>query len=97
MTFAIEAENPLIPLWPLLRVDVLAVLKERSYRWCALDVLRRRRTVEPTDEDDTTIMVTGQWVDKKQQQEAESLIREKCIAHGLPNLRVEIVEGKIWR
>ncbi len=61
-SFAIEPDHPLIPHWEALRREIEAALEASTIVWSALEVLRRRSTVEPTDKDkdDTTIIITAQ-------------------------------------
>ena len=64
LTFPIEPEHPLIPLWQPIRKEVLETLEASPLPWSALEVLRRRRTMEPTDEDDTTMLVTARNINQ---------------------------------
>ncbi len=94
-TFAVERGHPVIAVWPALRDAIVSTLEERKFHLSTIQVFRRRRTLIPTDEDDTTVMLLGQWPDENVRQAIELIVREKCVALGQPNLRIEINEGEV--
>lgn len=96
-SFAIEPEHPLIAHWPALRQDLLSGLDQSTIQWSALDVFRRRRSVEPTSEDDTTIVVTATRRDDRDWDELQERLRSICLKHGQLSLRIELVNGSISR
>ena len=96
-SFAIESNHPLIAHWPALRADLLATLDQSGIAWTALNVLRRRRTLEPSDADDTTIVVTTHILDAQQGQMAQERLKGICAQHHQPQLHVELLPGVVRR
>lgn len=96
-SFAIEPDHPLVPKWLPIRNNIEAALDRSPIRWYALEVFRRRRYVERSNHDDTTVVITanrqgdtgGHW------DALETTVREICRAHGQDKLNVELVDGTI--
>lgn len=97
-TFAIEPSHPLVPEWGPLRNEILAALDRSQVEWLALEVFRRRRTIQPVaGEEDTTILITGRRVGNTRWRDLDQIVREICALHGQGHLRIELVEGAIAR
>lgn len=94
-TFAIERGHPLLRVWVSLRDAIEVALADSPVEWCGIEAYRRRPTIEPTDEDDATVMITGQRRAESDWLAAERTVLEICAAHGLAALRVELVDGAI--
>ena len=65
--------------------------------WTALNVLRRRRTLEPSDADDTTVVVTTHIFDAQQGQMVQERLKGICAQHHQPQLHVELLPGAVTR
>lgn len=96
-SFAIEQNHPLIPIWPKLRHDILAILEAGVYEWSALEVFRRRYHYECPSVDDTTVIVTAKKDDERSWTELAASIHRTCCKHGQTQLWVELVDGKVAR
>lgn len=66
--------------------------------WSALEVFRRRRTLEPIPGvEDTTVVVTASKRDERSWSLLRTGIEEILRAHGQGHLQVELIDGAIWR
>lgn len=96
-SFPVEPEHPLVRNWRPLRNDIEATMKRMGVPWCALEVFRRRHTLERSEEDDTTVLITVRQQDTRQWEVLQSTVRGLCLAHGQPTLNVELIEGSVHR
>lgn len=94
-SFTIEPDHPLVPIWPLLRGDIRAALDEAQAPWYAIEAYHRRRTLERSDEDDTTILVTANRREEGEWKALHEIVRGVCVAHGQHGLLVELVDGSV--
>lgn len=97
LTFPIESGHPLIPLWQPIRKEILETLRLSPLSWSALEVLRRRRTMEPRDEEDTTVVVTARNVDELAWDTLKIAIKNICRRHNQSHLKVELIDGVVSR
>lgn len=97
LTFAIKADHPLLPLWPGLERDLIDLLVASPVSWSALEVFHRRRTVQPSNEDDTTVIVTATKQDEQAWSDLHREIREYLNNQGQSALRLEMIDGTIRR
>lgn len=97
-TFAIEPSHSLVREWVPLRDEIEAALDRSQVEWYALEVYRRRRTIQPVDgEADTTILITGRRDDDTHWRELDRAVCDICESHGKASLRIELVDGMIDR
>jgi len=97
MTFAIKTDHPLVPLWPRFKHDLIDLLDASPVFWSALEVFCRRRTLQPSDVDDTTVVVTAVKQDEQAWSDLQLDIEEYLMNQGQPALQVEIIDGAISR
>lgn len=57
----------------------------------------RPRTIEPSNEDDTTILITAHYEDAQDSDALRQAIQNVCRRHGQDDLRVELVDGSVQR
>lgn len=101
-TFAIERDHPLMQCWAPLHDAIQAALEQQSplHHWRAIEVFRRRRTIQPSPEgtDDTTVLVTiSQGSDEGHRAALLASIKVICNEHGQSTLQVEVLEGSMTR
>lgn len=96
-TFAIEPNHPLVPKWIPLRDEIEAALDRSPIRWYAIEVFRRRRHIEKTQHDDTTVVITAKRHDEiaDHWDTLKTTVQEICRAHGEDSLKVELIDGVI--
>lgn len=97
MTFTIDTDHPLVPLWPRSEHDPVDLLDASPVSWSALEVFRRRRTLQPSDVDDTTVIVTAIKRDEQAWSDLQTDIEEYLMNQAQPALQVEMIDGAISR
>ncbi len=96
-TFAIEPDHPLLPLWPRLERDLIDLLDASPVPWSALEVFHRRCTVQSSNENDTTVIVTAMKQAEPAWLKLQTSIREYLNNQGQSALQVEMIDGVISR
>jgi len=99
-TFAIERNHPLMQCWAPLHNAIRAALEQQSplHHWCAIEVYRRRHTIQPSPEgtdDITVLMMINQGPDEGHQAALLESIKAICNEHGQSTLQIEVLEGSI--
>ncbi len=98
-TFPIEVNHPLLvgpgPKWETLRLKLLEILHKSNVEWSSISVLRRRPTIQPIYDDDTTVVVViGQDTTSNAEDHLCQGLHTTCRDEGHPTLRIELLRGK---
>lgn len=97
MSFPIEVDHPLVPLWPHFEHDLINILGASPVSWSALEVFRRRRSLEPSNVDDTTVIITANKDDEQAWSDLQTEIEGYLKNQGQATLQVEMIDGVVTR